>query len=97
MPDSSPTSLIWHEAGFDELCHDLRNPLMVIQGHAQLVERAILRSTEVPEAERARILHSLAAIEEAVVGIVEMIDDTSSSDLVGNMGGKASPVGLRSS
>jgi signal transduction histidine kinase len=97
MPDSSPTSLMWREAGYDQLCHDLKNPLMVIRGRAQLVERAITRSSELPEAERARILHSLAAIEEAVLGIVELIDDTNPSLLIRNTGGELSLVSPRSS
>ena len=97
MPDSSPTSLMWRETGFDQLCHDLKNPLMVIRGRAQLIERAVLRSSGLPEAERARILHSLTAIDEAVLGIVEMIDDTGPSDLVGARGGTASFMGPRSS
>ena len=57
---------------------------MVILGRAQLVERAILRSTGLPEAERAGILHSLAAIEAAVMSMVEMVDDKSPSRLIGN-------------
>jgi signal transduction histidine kinase len=93
MPDSSRTSLRWREAGFDELCHDLKNPLMVIRGRAQLVERAIMRSRELPDADRARILHSLAAIDAAVVGIVGLIDNTSPSHLAGNATGKTSFVG----
>lgn len=84
MPDSSPSSRICREAGYDQLCHDLRNPLMVIRGRAQLVERAILRSTGLPEAERVGILHSLAAIEAAVLRMVEMVEDKSPSRLIGN-------------
>ena len=86
MPDSSPIFLIWREAGFDQMCHDLKNPLMVIRGRAQLVERAILRSTALSEAERAHVLHSLAVIDAAVLDIVEMIDDTNPSHLIGGSG-----------
>ena len=96
MPDSSPASLVWREAGFDQMCHDLKNPLMVIRGRAQLVERAILRSTALPEAERTHVLHSLAAIEAAVLGIVEMIDDTNPSRLAGGSGGLPARIGPRS-
>jgi nitrogen-specific signal transduction histidine kinase len=88
---------MWREAGFDELCHDLKNPLMVIRGRAQLVERAVMRSTGLPDTERTHILHSLAAIDAAVLGIVEMIDDTSPSHLVGHAGGMPSLVRQRSS
>ena len=97
MPDSSPTSHIWREAGFEQMCHDLNNPLMVIRGRAQLVERAILRSTALSEAERAHVLQSLAAIDAAVLDIVEMIDDTNPLPLVGRSGGRASRIGSRSS
>jgi nitrogen-specific signal transduction histidine kinase len=83
MPDGPPISHTWRDAGFDELCHDLKNPLMVIRGRAQLIERVINQSVDLPDAERARILHGLAVIDEAVVGIVEMIDDTRPSQAVG--------------
>jgi signal transduction histidine kinase len=97
MPDSSPASHIWREAGFDQMCHDLKNPLMVIRGRAQLIERAILRSTALPEAERTHVLHSLAAIEAAVLDMVEMIDDANPSHLVGGSGRMASRIGPHSS
>ena len=97
MPDSSPTSLIWREAEFDQMCHDLKNPLMVIRGRAQLVERAILRSTALSTAERAHILHSLTAIDVAVLGIVEMIDDARPAPRVGGANGMTSGNGSRSS
>jgi signal transduction histidine kinase len=97
MPDSSPASLIWREVGFDQMCHDLMNPLMVIRGRAQLVERAILRSTALPETERASILHSLTEIEAAVLGIVEMIDDTNPSPMVRGSARMTSRIGPRSS
>lgn len=80
---------MWREAGFDQLCHDLKNPLMVIRGRAQLIDRAVRQASELPETDRTRILHSLAAIEEAVLGIVEMIDDTSPVPLIGGNGRKA--------
>ena len=88
MPDSSQTSVMACEADFDQLCHELKNPLMVIRGRAQLVERAIQRTAELPEAERLRILHSLAAIDAAVVRIVEMIDDTDPAFVAGSSGRK---------
>ncbi len=97
MPDSSPPSFVWREAGFDQVCHDLKNPLMVIRGRAQLIERAILRSTALPDAERAHVLHSLAAIDAAVLDIVEMIDDTNPSHLIGRSGSMTPRIGPRSS
>ncbi|MBL8126742.1 MAG: hypothetical protein JNM64_03825 [Chloroflexia bacterium] len=96
MPDSSPTTFIWREAGFDQMCHDLMNPLMVIRGRAQLVERAILRSTALSPAERAHILQSLTAIDAAVLDIVELIEEARPSPLVGSVGGMASRNGSHS-
>lgn len=97
MPDSSPTSLMMREADFDQLCHDLKNPLMVIRGRAQLVGRAIQRTTELPEAERLRILKSLAVLDEAVVRIVEMIDDADPTFLAGEAGRRPARIDAHSS
>lgn len=97
MPDSSQTSLMACEADFDQLCHDLKNPLMVIRGRAQLVERSILRIADLPEAERMRILNGLAAIDAAVVRIVEMIDDSDPTFLAGKTGRKSSHIDPHSS
>jgi nitrogen-specific signal transduction histidine kinase len=97
MPDSSPTSLMMCEGDFDQLCHDLKNPLMVIRGRAQLVERAIQRTTELPDAERVRILNSLAVLDDAVVRIVEMIDDSDPTCLAGEAGRKPSRIDAHSS
>ena len=97
MPDSSPTPLMTCEADFDQLCHDLKNPLMVIRGRAQLVERTIQRTTGLPEAERLRILKSLAVLDEAVVRIVEMIDDADPAVLAGEAGCRPARVDVHSS
>jgi signal transduction histidine kinase len=91
MPDSSPTSMAC-ESDFDQLCHDLKNPLMVIRGRAQLVERAVQRTAELPEAERMRILNGLAAIDAAVVHIVKMIDEADPAFLAGKAGQKPARI-----
>lgn len=92
MPDSSQTSSMACETDFDQLCHDLKNPLMVIRGRAQLVERAVQRTAELPEAERMRILNGLAAIDAAVVHIVKMIDDADPTFLAGKARQKPSGI-----
>jgi K+-sensing histidine kinase KdpD len=59
---------------FDQLRHDLKTPLTTIHARAQLLSRAIRRSPSLTEDERARMLQSLATIEEAVRAMVTSID-----------------------
>lgn len=59
---------------FGDLRHDLMNPLATIRGRAQLLTRAIERSTTIDESERARLLRGLAAIELAVLTAVDVLD-----------------------
>ena len=59
---------------FDELRHDILNPLATIRGRAQLLIRAIERSISLEEDERARLLRGLAAIDQAVLTLVEVLD-----------------------
>ena len=59
---------------YDQLRHDLLNPLATIRGRAQLLTRAVNRSTGIDDVERARLLRGLAAIEQAVVAAVEVLD-----------------------
>lgn len=59
---------------YDQLRHDLVNPLATIRGRAQLLTRAVNRSTGVDDSERERLLRGLAAIEQAVVAAVEVLD-----------------------
>jgi signal transduction histidine kinase len=57
--------------GTDALRHDLKIPLTVIRGHAQLMLRVVQRM-EGPE--RARLLAGLAAIDAAVGILVTRIE-----------------------
>lgn len=59
---------------FDQLRHDILNPLATIRGRAQLLTRAVERSTGIDAEERARLLHGLAAIDQAVIAAVEVLD-----------------------
>lgn len=59
---------------FDELRHDLLNPLATIRGRAQLLIRAVERSISLEDDERARLLRGLAAIDQAVLTLVEVLD-----------------------
>lgn len=58
----------------DQLRHDLKTPLTTISGHAQLLGRAIRRSPSLTDEERARMVASLATIEEAVRVMVTSIE-----------------------
>jgi nitrogen-specific signal transduction histidine kinase len=59
---------------FEQLRHDLLNPLATIRGRAQLLSRAVERSTAIDDNERARLLRGLAAIDQAVFAAVEVLD-----------------------
>jgi nitrogen-specific signal transduction histidine kinase len=59
---------------FDQLRHDLLNPLATIRGRAQLLARAVERSTGMDETERTRLLRGLTAIDQAVLAAVEVLD-----------------------
>ena len=72
MPDGLPESL------FDQLRHDLMNPLATIRGRAQLLARAVDRSLGMDEDERVRLLRGLAVIDQAVMVAVEVLDDAES-------------------
>jgi signal transduction histidine kinase len=64
-------------APLDQLRHDLKTPLTTIHGHAQLLGRAVRRSTSLTDDERARMLAAVAAIESAVRAMVPLIDSMS--------------------
>lgn len=51
---------------FEQLCHDVSNPLMVVSGHAHLIERYVLRLTDLPDGERAQIMAELALLKANV-------------------------------
>jgi signal transduction histidine kinase len=59
---------------FDQLRHDLKTPLTAIHGRAQLLARSVRRSPSLSDAERARLLEGLVAIEAAVRVMVTVID-----------------------
>ncbi len=61
----------------DQLRHDLNTPLTTIHGHAQLLGRAIRRSSSLTDDERARMLAAVVAIEAAVRAMVPLIDSMS--------------------
>jgi signal transduction histidine kinase len=58
----------------DQLRHDLKTPLTTIHARAQLLGRAIRRSPSLTDDEQARMLESLATIDEAVRTMVTVID-----------------------
>ena len=58
----------------DQLRHDLRSPLTTIRGRAYLLARAVRRAPSLTEEERTRMLAGVAAIEEAVVAMVAVIE-----------------------
>ena len=59
---------------FNHLRHDLKTPLTAIHGRAQLLARSVRRSSSLSDAERARLLEGLVAIEAAVRVMVTVID-----------------------
>jgi signal transduction histidine kinase len=61
-------------ADLDQLRHDLKTSRTTISGHAQLLGRVIRRSPSLTDAEQARMLRSLATIEQAVRAMVRVID-----------------------
>jgi signal transduction histidine kinase len=58
----------------DQLQHDLKAPLTIVYGRAQLLARAIRRSPALSAAERAGMLAGLGTIEAAVLALVATID-----------------------
>jgi len=59
----------------DDLNHALRNPLMIIRGHTDLLRRAIMRETTFTAAEIRGLMHHLAAIDLAVSNLVAVLED----------------------
>ena len=58
-----------------QMRHDLKTPLTTIRARAQLLARAIRRSSSLTELERGAWLDSLAIIDVAVRAMVPRIDD----------------------
>ena len=69
----------------DQLRHDLKTPLTTIRARGQLLGRAIRRSPSLTDDEQARMLRSLATIEQAVRAMVSVID------VMGDDGADGSP------
>lgn len=74
MSDSSSSFFSHSRPVFDQMCHDIMNPLMVIRGRAQLTERMTARLPELSDAERQRMLANLVEITLAVTAIVQVMD-----------------------
>ena len=56
------------------LRHDLKTPLTTISARSQLIARWTARSRSLDDADRARTLASLAAIDDAVRQLLAVID-----------------------
>jgi hypothetical protein len=59
---------------FEQICHEVSNPLMVVSGHAHLLERYVLRLTNISEAERHQLLVELGSIKGNVQAAVLLMD-----------------------
>ena len=70
MPPPDPELL----EAFEQLCHEVSNPLMVVSGHAHLLERYVDRIPGLSEAERHQILAALASIKGNVQTAVSLMD-----------------------
>lgn len=51
---------------FEQLCHEVSNPLMIISGNAYLLSKMIRRLPHLPDHECAYLLTELTAIVNAV-------------------------------
>jgi signal transduction histidine kinase len=58
----------------DRVRHDMKSPLAVIKGHAQLAARDIGRFAGLSDAERERLQRHLSAIDRAVDDLAGRID-----------------------
>jgi nitrogen-specific signal transduction histidine kinase len=59
---------------FEHLCHHVSNPLMVISGHAYLLDLAIRRLPHLPEHECAQLIADLAEISLSVRNMAAQLD-----------------------
>jgi signal transduction histidine kinase len=69
MPHADP-----HPDAFAAFCHDLKGPLTIIKGRAQLALRDVDRFAGLSEAERERLHRHLATIAGAVEEMADRID-----------------------
>jgi hypothetical protein len=61
-------------ANFEQLCHDISNPLMVVSGNAHLLERHIQRLEGISGAERDHLMAELADVKKHVQAAVSLMD-----------------------
>jgi nitrogen-specific signal transduction histidine kinase len=59
---------------FEQLCHEVSNPLMVVSGHAHLLERYVLRLRNISDVERKQLLDELGSIKGNVQDAVLLMD-----------------------
>jgi hypothetical protein len=59
---------------FEQLCHEVSNPLMVVSGHAHLLERYVLRLTNISDVERNLLLLELGSIKGSIQAAVLLMD-----------------------
>ena len=74
MPRPDDADDVPQPDALDQLRHDLKTPLTTIRARSQLLGRAIRRSPSLTDDERARMLETLATIDEAVRTMVTVID-----------------------
>ncbi len=70
---SSPSPAVLET--FEQLCHEVSNPLMVVSGHAHLLERYVLRLAGISDMERNQLLAALALIKGNVQAAVVLMDE----------------------
>lgn len=59
---------------FEQLCHEVSNPLMIISGHTYLLVKEIRRLPHLPEPECERLIADLISIAEAVTTMASQLD-----------------------
>jgi hypothetical protein len=58
----------------DQFCHDVKTPLTTIRARAQLLARAIRRSSALSAEEQDKLVAGLSSIDNAVLQVVSRID-----------------------
>jgi nitrogen-specific signal transduction histidine kinase len=58
----------------DQFCHDVKTPLTTIRAQAQLLARAIRRSSALSTEEQDKLVAGLSSIDNAVLQAVSRID-----------------------
>ena len=76
--DDAPDGFVYDAT--DQLRHDLKTPLTTIYARAHLLGRAIRRAPGLSDAEQARLLEGVAAIEVAVRSMVAVVDGIGDED-----------------